>query len=252
MITKRIIPCLDVKDGRVVKGTNFLNLADVSSPVKLAEFYSNCGADELVFYDITASSDGRKLFTDILVETASKIFIPLTVGGGINSLNDFERVLSCGADKVSVNSGAIKNPDLITEAAKKYGDQCVVLSADIKRVGDEYRVFAKGGREDTGMEAISWIKRCVDNGAGEVVVNSIDTDGVKKGFEIPMLKAVLDAVNVPVIASGGAGCTQDFINLFKSLPTIDAGLAASVFHFGEIDIKELKKVLKENNIPTRI
>lgn len=252
MITKRIIPCLDVKDGRVVKGTNFLNLADVSSPVKLAEFYSNCGADELVFYDITASSDGRKLFTDILVETASKIFIPLTVGGGINSLNDFERVLSCGADKVSVNSGAIKNPDLITEAAKKYGDQCVVLSADIKRVGDEYRVFAKGGREDTGMEAISWIKRCVDNGAGEVVVNSIDTDGVKKGFDIPMLKAVLDAVNVPVIASGGAGCTQDFINLFKSLPTIDAGLAASVFHFGEIDIKELKKVLKENNIPTRI
>ena len=252
MITKRIIPCLDVKDGRVVKGTNFLNLADVSSPVKLAEFYSNCGADELVFYDITASSDERKLFTDILVETASKIFIPLTVGGGINSLDDFERVLSCGADKVSVNSGAIKNPDLITEAAKKYGDQCVVLSADIKRVGDEYRVFAKGGREDTGMEAISWIKRCVDNGAGEVVVNSIDTDGVKKGFDIPMLKAVLDAVNVPVIASGGAGCTQDFINLFKSLPTIDAGLAASVFHFGEIDIKELKKVLKENNIPTRI
>lgn len=252
MITKRIIPCLDVKDGRVVKGTNFLNLADVSSPVKLAEFYSNCGADELVFYDITASSDGRKLFTDILVETASKIFIPLTVGGGINSLDDFERVLSCGADKVSVNSGAIKNPDLITEAAKKYGDQCVVLSADIKRVGDEYRVFAKGGREDTGMEAISWIKRCVDNGAGEVVVNSIDTDGVKKGFDIPMLKAVLDAVNVPVIASGGAGCTQDFIDLFKSLPTIDAGLAASVFHFGEIDIKELKKVLKENNIPTRI
>ena len=252
MITKRIIPCLDVKDGRVVKGTNFLNLADVSSPVKLAEFYSNCGADELVFYDITASSDGRKLFTDILVETASKIFIPLTVGGGINSLDDFERVLSCGADKVSVNSGAIKNPDLIIEAAKKYGDQCVVLSADIKRVDDEYRVFAKGGREDTGMEAISWIKRCVDNGAGEVVVNSIDTDGVKKGFDIPMLKAVLDAVNVPVIASGGAGCTQDFINLFKSLPTIDAGLAASVFHFGEIDIKELKNVLKENNIPTRI
>lgn len=252
MITKRIIPCLDVKDGRVVKGTNFLNLADVSSPVKLAEFYSNSGADELVFYDITASSDGRKLFTDILVETASKIFIPLTVGGGINSLDDFERVLSCGADKVSVNSGAIKNPDLITEAAKKYGDQCVVLSADIKRVGNEYRVFAKGGREDTRMEAISWIKRCVDNGAGEVVVNSIDTDGVKKGFDIPMLKAVLDAVNVPVIASGGAGKTQDFIDLFKSLPTIDAGLAASVFHFGEIDIKELKKVLKANNIPTRI
>lgn len=252
MITKRIIPCLDVKDGRVVKGTNFLNLADVSSPIKLAEFYTDSGADELVFYDITASSDGRKLFTDILVETARKVFIPLTVGGGINSLDDFERVLSCGADKVSVNSGAIRNPDLIAQAAKKYGDQCVVLSADIKRVGGEYRVFAKGGREDTGMEAIEWIKRCVGNGAGEVVVNSIDTDGVKGGFDIPMLKAVLDAVNVPVIASGGAGKVQDFIELFKKLPTIDAGLAASVFHFGEIDIKELKKVLRANDIPSRI
>ena len=252
MITKRIIPCLDVKDGRVVKGTNFKGLQDVSSPVKLAEYYSSAGADELVFYDITASSDGRKLFTDILVETASKVFIPLTVGGGINTLDDFERVLSCGADKVSVNSGAIRNPDLVGEAAKKYGDQCVVLSADIKRVGNEFRVFAKGGREDTGMEAIEWIKRCVGNGAGEVVVNSIDTDGVKQGFDIPMLKAVLDAVNVPVIASGGAGKVEDFINLFKELPTVDAGLAASVFHFGEIDIKDLKKILKDNNIPSRI
>lgn len=252
MITKRIIPCLDVKDGRVVKGTNFKGLQDVSSPVKLAEYYSSAGADELVFYDITASSEGRKLFTDILTETASKVFIPLTVGGGINTLDDFERVLSCGADKVSVNSGAIRNPDLVTEAAKKYGDQCVVLSADVKRVGSEYRIFAKGGREDTGMEAIQWIKRCVESGAGEVVVNSIDTDGVKGGFDIPMLKAVLDAVNVPVIASGGAGKTEDFIDLFKQLPTIDAGLAASVFHFGEIDIKELKKVLKANNIPSRI
>lgn len=252
MITKRIIPCLDVKDGRVVKGTNFRGLHDVSSPVKLAEYYSSAGADELVFYDITASSEGRKLFTDILTETASKVFIPLTVGGGINTLDDFERVLSCGADKVSVNSGAIRNPDLVGEAAKKYGDQCVVLSADVKKVGNEYRIFAKGGREDTGMEAIRWIKRCVESGAGEVVVNSIDTDGVKGGFDIPMLKAVLDAVNVPVIASGGAGKTEDFIDLFKQLPTIDAGLAASVFHFGEIDIKELKKVLKANNIPSRI
>lgn len=252
MITKRIIPCLDVKDGRVVKGTNFKGLHDVSSPVKLAEYYSSAGADELVFYDITASSEGRKLFTDILTETASKVFIPLTVGGGINTLDDFERVLSCGADKVSVNSGAIRNPDLVGEAAKKYGDQCVVLSADVKKVGNEYRIFAKGGREDTGMEAIGWIKRCVESGAGEVVVNSIDTDGVKGGFDIPMLKAVLDAVNVPVIASGGAGKTEDFIDLFKQLPTIDAGLAASVFHFGEIDIKELKKVLKANNIPSRI
>ena len=252
MITKRIIPCLDVKDGRVVKGVNFGNLNDVSSPVALGKYYSECGADELVFYDITASSDGRKLFTDILKEVASNIFIPLTVGGGINTIDDFDRVLKCGADKVSVNSGAIKNPDLIREAALKYGNQCVVISADIKRVEGEFRVFAKGGRVDTGMEAISWIKRCVENGAGEVVVNSIDTDGVKQGFDIPMLKAVCEAVNVPVIASGGAGCINDFINLFSEIPTIDAGLAASIFHFGEVKISDLKQELKNNNITVRI
>ena len=252
MITKRIIPCLDVKDGRVVKGVNFLGLADVSSPVKLAEFYSECGADELVFYDITASAEGRALFTDILCEVASKIFIPLTVGGGINTIDDFDRVLKCGADKVSVNSGAIKNPMLIKEAAEKYGNQCVVISADIKRVDGVFRVFAKGGRENTGMEAISWIKKCVELGAGEVVVNSIDTDGVKGGFDIEMLKAVCDAVNVPVIASGGAGSTQHFVDLFKEIPDIDAGLAASVFHFGEIEIKELKRVLHNNNITVRL
>ena len=215
MITKRIIPCLDVKDGRVVKGVNFEGLNDVSSPVELGKYYSDCGADELVFYDITASSDGRKLFTDILKEVARNIFIPLTVGGGINTLEDFDRVLKCGADKVSVNSGAIKNPDLIKAAAEKYGSQCVVISADIKRVDGEFRVFARGGRDDTGMEGVSWIKRCVDNGAGEVVVNSIDTDGVKKGFDIEMLKAVCEAVNVPVIASGGAGRAKDFVTLFK-------------------------------------
>ena len=252
MITKRIIPCLDVKDGRVVKGVNFNNLNDVSSPVELGKYYSQCGADELVFYDITASSDGRKLFTDILREVASNIFIPLTVGGGINTIDDFDRVLKCGADKVSVNSGAIKNPDLIREAALKYGNQCVVISADIKRVEGEFRVFAKGGRENTGMEAISWIKRCVENGAGEVVVNSIDTDGVKQGFDIPMLKAVCEAVNVPVIASGGAGCINDFINLFTEIPTIDAGLAATIFHFGEVKISDLKQELKNNNITVRI
>ncbi len=252
MITKRIIPCLDVKDGRVVKGVNFLGLADVSSPVKLAKFYSECGADELVFYDITASAEGRGLFVDILREVASTIFVPLTVGGGINTVEDFDRVLKCGADKVSVNSGAIRRPKLIEEAAKKYGDQCVVISADVKRVDGVYRVFAKGGRENTGMEAIDWIKHAVDLGAGEVVVNSIDTDGVKKGFDLEMLDAVLRAVNVPVIASGGAGSTKDFIDLFKMLPTIDAGLAASVFHFGEIKIKELKKELKENNINVRL
>lgn len=252
MITKRIIPCLDVRDGRVVKGVNFEGLSDVSSPVSLAKFYSSCGADELVFYDITASSDGRRLFTDILCETAKSVFIPLTVGGGINTVADFDRVLKCGADKVSVNSGAIKNPNLINEAAKLYGDQCVVLSVDIKRVDGVFRVFAKGGRENTGMEAIEWIKRCVGNGAGEVVVNSIDTDGVKKGFDIPMLSAVCEAVSVPVIASGGAGCINDFITLFKTLPQVDAGLAASIFHFGEVAISDLKAEMSKNGIITRL
>ncbi|MBE7052206.1 MAG: imidazole glycerol phosphate synthase subunit HisF [Ruminococcaceae bacterium] len=252
MITKRIIPCLDVRDGRVVKGVNFEGLSDVSSPVELADFYSKCGADELVFYDITASAEGRALFTDILCEAAKKVFIPLTVGGGINTLDDFDRVLKCGADKVSVNSGAIRNPDLIYEAAKRYGDQCVVISADVKRVDGTFRVFAKGGRENTGMEAISWIKRCVENGAGEVVLNSIDTDGVKGGFDLEMLQKVCDVVNVPVIASGGAGCIDDFVKLFKTLPKVDAGLAASIFHFGEVSISDLKQELKKHNIPVRL
>lgn len=251
MITKRIIPCLDVKDARVVKGVNFMGLSDVSSPVSLAKYYSDNGADELVFYDITASAEGRALFTDILCEVASTIFIPLTVGGGINTVEDFDRVLKCGADKVSVNSGAIRNPDLIKQAAMKYGDQCVVISADVKRVDGVFRVFAKGGRENTGMEAISWIKRCVDNGAGEVVLNSIDTDGVKGGFDLEMLEAVCDAVNVPVIASGGAGCIDDFTKLFKTLPKVDAGLAASIFHFGEVSISDLKKELRKNDIIVR-
>ncbi len=251
MITKRIIPCLDVKNGRVVKGTNFKNLNDVSSPVELAKYYSECGADELVFYDITASYEGRQLFTDILKEVASQIFIPLTVGGGINTVEDFDRVLKCGADKVSVNSGAIKNPELISQAARLYGNQCVVLSADIKRVDGQFRIFAKGGREDTGIEAIGWIKKCVEMGAGEVVVNSIDTDGVKKGFDIEMLKAVREAVNVPVIASGGAGSAEDFVTLFKEIPDMDAGLAASIFHFSEVLIPDLKKLMKENDINVR-
>lgn len=252
MITKRIIPCLDVKDGRVVKGVNFQGLSDVSSPVELAKYYSENGADELVFYDITASFEGRKLFTEILREVASTIFIPLTVGGGINTVEDFDRVLKCGADKVSVNSGAIRNPELIREAAQRYGDQCVVLSADIKRVDGVFRVFAKGGREDTGMEAISWIKRGVSLGAGEIVVNSIDTDGVKQGFDLEMLEAVCNAVRVPVIASGGAGKAEDFIELFHTLPDVDAGLAASVFHFGEIKIPALKQTLREENIVVRL
>ena len=252
MITKRIIPCLDVRNGRVVKGTNFQGLQDVSSPVELGKFYSDNGADELVFYDITASAEGRKLFTDILTEVASTIFIPLTVGGGINTLEDFDRVLKCGADKVSVNSGAIRDPDLVRSAARLYGDQCVVLSADVKRVDGQFRVFAKGGREETGMEAIGWIKRCVANGAGEVVLNSIDTDGVKGGFDLPMLEAVSDAVDVPVIASGGAGSAEDFVTLFQTLPKVDAGLAASIFHFGQVKIPDLKRLLKENNIPVRL
>ena len=251
MITKRIIPCLDVRDGRVVKGVNFEGLHDVSSPVSLAKYYSENGADELVFYDITASFEGRALFTDILKEVAKTIFIPLTVGGGINTLDDFDRVLKCGADKVSVNSGAIRNPELVREAAKKYGDQCVVLSADIKRVDGVFRVFSKGGRENTGMEAIEWIKRCVSAGAGEVVVNSIDTDGVKGGFDLEMLEKVCKAVNVPVIASGGAGSVSDFVDLFKKVPDVDAGLAASVFHFGEIKIPDLKAELAKNGITVR-
>ena len=252
MITKRIIPCLDVRNGRVVKGVNFEGVSDVSSPVELARYYSDNGADELVFYDITASFEGRALFTDILREVASSIFIPLTVGGGINTVEDFDRVLKCGADKVSVNSGAIRNPALIGEAAKRYGDQCVVLSADVKRVDGVFRVFAKGGRENTGMEAIDWIRHCVNEGAGEVVVNSIDTDGVKNGFDLELLAKVCDAVSVPVIASGGAGNIGHFVDLFREIPTIDAGLAASIFHFREVAIPDLKAVLKQENIPVRL
>ena len=251
MITKRIIPCLDVKDGRVVKGVNFLGVRDVSDPVKLAAYYSESGADELVFYDITASHENRALFTDILTRVAESIFIPLTVGGGINSLADFDRVLKCGADKVSVNSGAIRDPRLIFEAAKRYGDQCVVLSVDAKRVGGQFRVFAKGGREDTGLDAIEWVRRGVGDGAGEIVLNSIDTDGVKRGFDLEMLDAVCRAVSVPVIASGGAGCAQDFVTLFRTLPGVDAGLAASIFHFGEVEIPALKELLAENGILVR-
>lgn len=251
MITKRIIPCLDVRDGRVVKGVNFEGLADVSSPVELGKYYSAHGADELVFYDITASAEGRGLFTDILREVAQNIFIPLTVGGGINSLEDFDRVLKCGADKVSVNSGAIRNPQLVADAAKKYGDQCVVLSADVKRVDGKFMVFAKGGRENTGMDALEWISRCEKMGAGEIVVNSIDTDGVKQGFDLELLEAVCERVSVPVIASGGAGCIEDFVTLFERLPKVDAGLAASIFHFGEVKIEDLKAALAEKNIVVR-
>jgi len=252
MLAKRIIPCLDVRNGRVVKGTNFEGVKDVADPIALAELYNKSGADELVFYDITASFEGRKLFSDTLTEVASKIFIPLTVGGGINELEDFERVLGCGADKVSVNSGAINNPALIEKAAKKYGDQCVVLSMDIKRVDGKFLIFSKGGRECTGIDAVEWAYRGQESGAGELVVNSIDTDGVKKGFDIEMLEAIAQKCHIPIIASGGAGCAEDFLTLFNTLPTVDAGLAASIFHFRQLEISELKRMLKQNGIPMRL
>ncbi|MBQ9521978.1 MAG: imidazole glycerol phosphate synthase subunit HisF [Oscillospiraceae bacterium] len=251
MLAKRIIPCLDVKDGRVVKGMNFTGLRDISDPVELARYYNDSGADELVFYDITASAEGRKLFTDILKRTAAEVFIPLTVGGGIRTVDDFDRVLKCGADKVSVNSGAIANPSLIGEAAKKYGDQCVVLSMDVKRVNGQFRVFAKGGREDTGLDALDWAERGVGNGAGEIVLNSIDTDGVKQGFDLEMLDALAARVSVPIIASGGAGNMEHFAELFTH-PGIDAGLAASIFHSRQVDIHELKHFLREKGVEMRV
>jgi len=252
MSVKRIIPCLDIKNGRVVKGVRFEGLSDVASPVDLAKVYCEDGADELVFYDITASVENRELYTDILKKIAEEISIPLTAGGGINTIDDFERALDLGADKVSINSGVIKNPDLITEAAKKYGSQRVVFAADVKRVNGEYHVFKQGGREDTGLDAIEWIKRGAENGAGEIVVNSIDTDGVKNGFDIPMLEAICNVVRIPIVASGGAGCIEDFIELFNKLPEIDAGLAASIFHFGEIKIPKLKQVLYNNGINVKL
>ena len=251
MVTKRIIPCLDIRDGRVVKGVNFKGVQDVEDPVTLARRYNDAGADELVFYDITASVEGRSLFTDVLRNVARSIFIPLTVGGAIRTLDDFDRVLKAGADKVSVNSGAIQNPALINEAAKRYGDQCVVLSMDVARVDGAYHLFAKGGREDTGIDAMEWAVRGEAAGAGEIVLNSIDTDGVKQGFDLEMLSALAKRVSVPIIASGGAGKMEDFKALF-ALPGVDAGLAASIFHFGEVDIADLKRYLAENKIPMRV
>ncbi|BAL01403.1 imidazole glycerol phosphate synthase subunit HisF [Oscillibacter valericigenes Sjm18-20] len=251
MLAKRIIPCLDVKNGRVVKGVNFEGLKDMADPVDMARFYNDSGADELVFYDITASFEGRELFTDVLRRVASEIFIPLTVGGGIRSLDDFDRVLKCGADKVSVNSGAIAAPGIIAQAAKKYGDQCVVLSMDVKRVDGQFRLFAKGGREDTGIDAMDWAVRGVQSGAGEIVLNSIDTDGVKQGFDLEMLDALTGKVDVPVIASGGAGKMEDFGELFTH-PGVDAGLAASIFHTKQVDIRELKRWLRGRGVEMRI
>ena len=252
MLAKRVIPCLDVRDGRVVKGRKFQGLQDVADPVSLARFYNSAGADELVFYDITASHEGRKLFAETLTAVASQVFIPLTVGGGINDLSDFDRVLKCGADKVSVNSGAIADPTIIGRAAKKYGDQCVVLSIDAKRAGGRFEVYAKGGRVPTGLDAVEWAKRGEAEGAGEIVLNSIDTDGVRRGFDLEMLAAVCDAVHIPVIASGGAGCAEDFVTLFREIPGADAGLAAGIFHYGEVDIRELKRRLRAAGVAVRL
>lgn len=252
MISKRIIPCLDVRDGRVVKGVNFKGVQDVEDPVALARYYNDSGADELVFYDITASVEQRSLFTGILTQVASQIFIPLCVGGGISSVSDFDRVLHAGADKVSVNSGAIRNQQLIAEAARRYGDQCVVLSMDVKRVGDRFHLFTKGGQEDTGIDALDWAEQGAALGAGEIVLNSIDTDGVKGGFDLEMLSALAERVEVPIIASGGAGKKEDFLELFQRLPRIDAGLAASIFHFREVEIGALKQYLVENGVPIRL
>lgn len=251
MLTKRIIPCLDVKSGRVVKGKNFTNLTDVDDPVSLAARYSESGADELVFYDITASVEGRALFCKVLKNVAANVFIPLTVGGGINTINDFDRVLKCGADKVSVNSGAISDPKIIENAAKKYGNQCVVLSMDVKLTQKGYKVYSKGGSVATEIDAIEWAKFGEASGAGEIVVNSIDTDGVKKGFDLPLLKKVCESVKIPVVASGGAGSISDFIELFKNTD-VDAGLGASVFHFNQFSIKNLKNELKNNDIEVRL
>jgi len=251
MITKRIIPCLDVRDGMVVKGKNFLGVREIADPVELARYYNDSGADELVFYDITASFEGRSLFTDVLEKVARQVFIPLTVGGSINTLSDFDRVLKCGADKVSVNSGAIKNPQLITDGAKRYGSQCVVLSMDVKRVDGTFRLFAKGGREDTGIDAIEWARQGIERGAGELVVNSIDTDGVRGGFDLELLQEICSFSTVPVIASGGAGNMEHFLHLFKAIPNIDAGLAASIFHLKEVGIEDLKKYLAANGIEMR-
>ena len=251
MITKRIVPCLDIRDGKVVKGRNFKGIRDVADPVEMAAYYNETGADELVFYDITATIEGRKIFTELLTQVANQVFIPLMVGGGINTMEDFDRVMRCGADKVSINNGAIKNPDILEEGAKKYGDQCVVLSMDIKKVDGEYHIFRNGGREDTGIEAIQWAVDGVNRGAGELVVNSIDTDGVKGGFDLEMLDAIAAKCKVPIVASGGAGSMDDFVELFKH-DGMDAGLAASIFHFKEVNIMDLKKYLREQGINVRL
>ena len=254
MSIKKIIACLDVKNGRVVKGVKFKGHNDISSPVTLAKQYNDSGTDELVFYDITASIDGRQVFADILKQVAQCVTVPFIVGGGISELGDIERVIQLGADKVSINTGALKNANLISDAAKEFGSERIILAVDVKSVDGRYHIFTKGGTggEDTGLDAIEWIKRGESLGAGELVVNSIDTDGVKNGFDLGLLKSVCDAVSIPVIASGGAGSVDDFIELFKTIPEISAGLAASVFHYGIVKIPELKQKLHASGVNVRI
>ncbi|SFV75900.1 Imidazole glycerol phosphate synthase cyclase subunit [hydrothermal vent metagenome] len=247
---KRIIPCLDVKDGRVVKGVNFVGLRDAGDPVEVARRYNDEGADELTFLDITASSDNRETIVDIVKEVAKEIFIPLTVGGGIRTLDDFYKLLNVGCDKVSVNSAAIKRPELIDEGAKRFGSQCVVVAIDVKKQGDRYNVFLNGGRVDTGIDAIEWAKEVVDRGAGEILLTSMDADGTKQGFELNITKQISNMVNVPVIASGGAGNMQHFKDVFEI--GADAALAASIFHYKEVDIMELKHYLHQEKIAVRV
>ncbi|MDR5659751.1 imidazole glycerol phosphate synthase subunit HisF [Serpentinicella sp. ANB-PHB4] len=251
MLTKRIIPCLDVNKGRVVKGVNFVNLVDAGDPVEIAKAYNEAGADELVFLDITASNEERDIIMDVVTKTAEQVFIPLTVGGGIRSVDDFRRVLKAGADKVSINSAAVSNPEIIRDCAKLFGTQAVVIAIDVKRQEDgSYHVYVKGGREDTGLEAVSWAKKVADLGAGEILLTSMDRDGTKAGYDLEITKLISEAVNIPVIASGGAGKKEDFLEAFTK-GKADAALAASLFHFKEIGINELKDYLKENDIEIR-
>lgn len=247
---KRIIPCLDVKDGRVVKGVNFVGLRDAGDPVEVAKRYNEEGADEITFLDITASSDNRDTIVDIVKQVAKEVFIPLTVGGGIRKLEDIYKLLNVGCDKVSINSAAIKRPELIDEGAKRFGSQCIVTAIDVKRVGNRYHVFLNGGREDTGLDAVEWAKEVVDRGSGEILLTSMDADGTKAGFELNITEQISRAVNVPIIASGGAGTMEHIKDAF--LHGADAALAATIFHYKEIDIMELKHYLHSNNIPVRL
>jgi len=251
MLEKKIIPCMDIRDGRVVKGVKFEEIQDVTDPVEAAAYYNAQGADELVFYDITASLEGRSLMTDLLRKVAAQVSIPLTAGGGISSLDDFARMFESGADKVSINSGAIKNPDLIEQASRKYGPERVVLGMDVKLVDGKYHLFSAGGRSAAGIDALEWARLGQERGAGELVLNSIDADGVRGGFDIPMLCAVRAVSTLPIVASGGAGSKEDFLELFRSA-NVQAGLAASIFHFKQLTIPELKQYLKQNGIPVHI